>query len=226
MEKDFIALRSEELERYVKVYRNVARFIEEASKHRDAVVKKLERIRALPAKRGAIVVDPTKRFLAALQIDTLAVGGEDSGFVAVVMKPPIIPHFFLASSYLSLRLGLIPVALIRVSPILSLIAVLGDVDDAVVPATNFIFSTALVSAFAVHEVAVLPFPSGAIRLPTRSKDGILYLCNMGFSTVPLEGSYNIEVDLGGVPPIEDDVLRSQEFKSLREILDSEVVARE
>lgn len=218
VEKDFIALRGEELKRFTRVHDNIAGFLEEARASFETISKKLGGVRSLPAKGGAIVVDPTNRIFSLLQVETSPLGEGDAIVTLVVMKPPIIPHFFLATAYLAIKGNLTPITLVRLSPVLTLVAALGNAPTLTATAANFIISMGLIDEFATHGASVIPFPADALRLPTKAKDS-LYLCNMGLSTVPIEGSYNVKVDVSGIPPIDEGVLRSPTFKPLRQILD-------
>lgn len=217
--RDFAALRGEEIARYVKVYRNVSHFVEEAYSSMDAVREKLGGVVGLPTGGGVVVVDPTGRFLSLLRVDVLGRRMGEPEAVLMSMSPPIIPHFFLSAAYVVAGAGLTPVVLLKLSPVVGLAVILGKIDGVEMPAANFVISSSLIDLIATHEVSVVPFPHGVLRLPTRPrKRDTLYLCDLGLSTEPLGGSYSVEVSFADVPPLGEDVLRSSGFVPLREAL--------
>lgn len=220
--RDFVKMRAEDLERITKIYENISSFVDEATKSINRVEKLVESIRCLPAKSGAIVVDSTKRLLSSLQIERMG-GGEVPRTLHMAMSPPLLPHFFLALAYMTVEAKLTPTMIVRSSPVVSLSSLLIETDLASASVAHFAVSMHFLESLARYEVSILPLDSKYMKLPLKPrKSNALYLCDLGLSTVPVPDSYNVEVDLSGIPPISDEALASKEFISLRSVLDEVV----
>ncbi|MEM4584326.1 MAG: hypothetical protein QW611_05065 [Ignisphaera sp.] len=217
--KDFVKMRIEDLERITKVYENISNFVDEATKSINQVEKKVNSIKCLPAKNGAIVVDSTKRLLSFLRIEWMS-GAEDPRTLYIMMTPPLLPHFFLAIAYVTAKTKLVPTMIMKSSPIVSLSSLLIEVNLASASVAQFALSMRFLEPLARYEISILPLDARYMKLSLKpKKSNTLYLCELGLSTTPVSNSYNVEIDLSSVPPISDEVLASKEFISLRNVLD-------
>lgn len=211
------------LSRIESVSNNIRSFVVSANSNVGKVAKKLALINSKVAGNAIAVLDPTRRLISLLGVERI--GGNSTSALVVYMKPPILPHFFLSLMYIVATTGMTPVVLAKLSPVLTLVAVLSGADTLSSSLLQGFVAAKLLDAFAKYEVSVLPLTQSYCSLPVKPKKrGILYLCNMGLSTAPLGGSYNVELDLSDIPPVGDETIK-KEFIPLKLALD-EVLWRE
>ncbi|MEM1842377.1 MAG: hypothetical protein QXL19_08385 [Ignisphaera sp.] len=216
--RDFVNMRIEDLERIMMIYKNISSFVSEVEKMFSHVEKLIDFIKCLPVKSGAIVIDPMERFLSYLRIETMG-GGENPYTIYLSMSPPLLPHFFLVVSYITVKMKFIPLMIIRSSPVVSLSSILVKMGLASAPIAHFLISIRLLEQVARFEISIHPLDTKYIKMPLKPKKNVLYLCDLGLSTIPVSDSYNVEIDISDIPPISNDILNNKDFISLKSILD-------
>ncbi|MEM1560066.1 MAG: hypothetical protein QXK54_04490 [Ignisphaera sp.] len=219
--RDFVRMRVEDLERIMMIYKNISSFVSEAEKMFSRIEKLIDLIECLPVKSGVIVADPMKRFLSYLRIEIM--GGDENPYtIYLSMSPPLLPHFFLVVSYITVKMKFIPLMIIRSSPIVSLSSILAKVGLVSAPVAHFLISVRLLEQVARFEISVHPLDTKYIKLPLKPKKNVLYLCELGLSTAPVSDSYNVEIDISDISPISNDDLNNKDFISLKNVLDDMV----
>lgn len=209
--EDYVTLLGKVLKGIDEARRSIVEFKVKSLEALDRTSKKLSKIPALPvSSKECVVVDPTRRFFSSLGVSEL-----NNHLLYVYMKPPIIPHFFLVSSYLVSR-GYTLFSIVKTSPVVSLLGFFTRHRELSAVVGHFIIVPELVDLFVMNEVSILPVSYKYLALPVTSEN-TLYYTTIGFSTTALEDEPNIEIVLDEVPKIPDEVLDN--FISLKDTID-------
>jgi len=221
--EDFMEMRKEQIKLVKRVESNILSFVRYAEQRRGEVLAKLEKVKAAPTvdRRGAVVLDPTGKLFSVVRFEPLDDESVNPVTYMLRMEPPYIPHFFLTAAYIYLEKGLVPSALIRTEPVLSLISLFTK-GDKLTATTAWIASGAvLVGHFVVGAVSMLPYVPSLLDLPVESD--VLYLTNIGYSTEPSEKlGLNVKIDVSDLPSIPEEILSKLGFKSYKDVLDEVV----
>lgn len=210
--EDYVALLRRILDGMDEAKRSIAEFSSRSRELVEKTARKLSRVPALPvSSEECVVVDPTKRFLSLLGFSRIS-----EHVFYVYMKPPLIPHFFLVSSYLVSR-GYTLFSIVKTSPVVSLIGFLTQYRELSALVGHFAIVPELMELFLMNEVSILPISHRYLALPVTTEEPVLYYTTIGLSTAPVNGEPNVQVLLEDVPEIPENVLSN--FISLKDAVE-------
>lgn len=213
--------RLEDMERATEVLKNLQSYWGASKRLEREVASKLEAVKAIPSeeKKGLfLITDPTDRFFSIVQVAPLTDYPAQRVYY-IEMKPPIIPHFFLITSYISVKAGLFPATVVRVEPVLTLISLLVRGDKLTALASQLATGIALLENFVKGEVSIFPLSRRFLKMPVEAEGDALYLTNLGLATEPVSKGLTVKLDLGEIPHLPKEVFRKFPFKNAREVVD-------
>lgn len=209
------------IERLWSILDTIRRHREIIEKNRERIHSSLTRVNALKTgvKGHFVIIDPTNRFFLVVSIAPLLSYKKTPEIFYIEMKPPLIPHFFLISSYFALELNLVPAGVIRVEPVLSLISLLTVGDDVIATVTQASAGAFLWEPFFKGEVSLLPPDIRFLEMPIEPDEkDVLYLTGLGYSTRPINKDFNVRIDFSEIPTLPNGLASEANIKPATEII--------